>query len=574
MNVVTEQLERQYPVSNTNLRAAVVPLSEVILGKIRPILVLLLSAVALLLLIACANVANLLLARSASRRREMAIRSALGAGRGRLIYLMLCEGLILSLVGGLLGVLASQWLVSSFLVLIPKAQLQAMPYLRNISVDGTVLLFAFGLAILTGVAFALAPAFHSSRPDVQLTLNEGARGSRSAAWRRFASGLVIGEVTVAMVLLAGSGLLMKSLYRLLTVDPGFDSSNLVGFSAGFPDEHYPKDPDQIQLHRKLIEALKNVPGVQSMGAGSILPVSNGGNTSMFCVEGQPCNGRGAEANSRDADQTYFQTLRAQLVAGRWFNEGDNLNSPQVLIVNETLAGMFFKGQDPLKQRLRFTYSPKEKPRQIVGVIKDIKEGPLDSPARPAIYEPMDQSGRTFFDIAVRSGRNAAALIPELQAAVHSVDPDSVTFATQTMEQRIQTSPAAFLHRYPAWLATGFAVLAMLLGSLGLYGVIAYSVSQRTQEFGIRMALGAQRGNVLNMVMAQGLRLIVPGIVAGVVAAIAAGFMVRSMLFGVIVADPLILVAVTVLLGAVTLLASFIPARQATKVDPMVALRYE
>jgi predicted permease len=437
-----------------------------------------------------------------------------------------------------------------------------------------VLLFAFGLAVLTGVAFALAPAFHSSRPDVQMTLNEGARGSRSTGWRRFASGLVIGEVTVAMVLLAGSGLLMKSLYRLLTVDPGFDSSNLIGFSAGFPDEHYPKDPDQIQLHRKLIEALKNIPGVESVGAGSILPVSNGGSTSMFCVEGQPCNGRGAEANSRDADETYFQTLRAQLVKGRWFNEGDNLNSPQVLIVNETLARMFFKGADPLKQQLRLTYSPKEKPRQVVGVIKDIKEGPLDSPARPAIYEPMDQGGRTFFDVAVRSSRSAAALIPELQRAVRSVDPDSVTFATQTMEQRIQTSPSAFLHRYPAWLATGFAALAMLLGSLGLYGVIAYSVSQRTQEFGIRMALGAQQGNVLRMVMAQGLRLIVPGIVAGVVAAVLAGLMVRTMLFGVTVADPLIFVTVTVLLGAVTLLASFIPARQATKVDPMVALRYE
>jgi predicted permease len=504
----------------------------------------------------------------------MAIRSALGAGRGRLIYLMLCEGLLLSFIGGLLGVICAQWLVNGFLLLIPQERLQAMPYLQNLGPDTTVLLFAFGLAVVTGIVFALAPAFHSSRPDVQLALNEGARGSHSAAWRRFASGLVIAEVTVAMVLLAGSGLLMKSLYRLLAVDPGFDSSNLVGFSAGFPDEHYPKDADQVELHRKLMEALRGVPGVESVGAGSILPISNGGATVMFCVESQPCNGRGAEANSRDADQTYFQTLRAQLVTGRWFNQGDNLRSPKVLMVNETLARMFFKGADPLKQQLRFTYSPKEKPRQIVGVIKDIKEGPLDSPARPAIYEPMDQSGRTFFDIAVRSSRSAAALIPELQKAVHSVDPDSVTFATQTMEQRIQTSPAAFLHRYPAWLATGFAALAMLLGSLGLYGVIAYSVSQRTQEFGIRMALGAQRANLLNMVMAQGLRLIVPGIVAGIVAAIVAGFLVRSMLFGVTVADPLIFAAVTVVLGAVTLLASFIPARQATKVDPMVALRYE
>ena len=574
MNLIAEGIEKQYPDSNTSLRTALVPLSEVIVGSIRPVLLVLLASVTLLLLIACANVANLLLARSVSRRREMAVRTALGATRGRIAWLMLSEGLVLSITGGMIGAFAAQWLVKSLLVLIPESQLESMPYLQNVQIDPAVLLFALLLAIVTGITFALAPALQASRGDVQDALKEGSRSSHSGLWKRFASGLVVSEVAIAMVLLVGSGLLIKSLYRLLAVDAGFDQHNLVGMAVGFPDEHYKKPADMDQLHRNLTQQLASLPGVESVGSGSVLPISNGGSTIMFCVAGQPCNGRGTEANIRSADSNYLQTLRAQLVAGRWFNQNDTPTSPQVLIVNETLARKFLGGADPLKQQVRFTYSAKEKPRQIVGVIRDVKEGPLDSPARPAIYGPIEQSPRTFFDLAVRSTRPALALIPELKGAIHNIDPDAVSFDTHTMEERIDLSPATFLHRYPAWLASGFAALALLLGSIGLYGVIAYSVSQRTQEIGIRMALGAQRGQVLSMVLRQGLRLIVPGIAAGAVVALAGGLLVRSMLFGVTVADPLIFLIVTVLLAVVTLVASFIPATQATRVDPMVALRYE
>ncbi|HKT48652.1 MAG TPA: ABC transporter permease [Candidatus Angelobacter sp.] len=574
MNVVAEQLERQYPQSNQNLRTAVVPLADVIVGAIRPILIVLLAAVGLLLLIACANIANLLLARSIARRREMAIRSALGASRARLAYLVLSEGVSLSILGGILGIFGSQWLVHGFLRLIPLRQLQAMPYLKNVSTDATVLIFAFCLSVITGIFFALAPAFRASRSDVQNDLKENTRSSQSGGWKRFASALVVAEVTIAMVLLVGSGLLIKSLYRLLTVDPGFEHDRLTLMTVVFPDGRYPKEADQLQLHHNLIEQLRAVPGVESAGSSTVLPVSNGGNTIMFCVEGRPCDGRGVEANIRDADQTYLQTLRAQLVQGRWFTDSDNLSAPNVVVVNETLARKYLNGTDPLKQSVRFTYSAKEKPRQIIGVLKDIKEGPLDSPARPAIYTPLDQSTGTFFNIAVRSSRDPATLIPELEKTVLSLDANAVAFGAQTMNERIQRSPAAFLHRYPAWLAGGFALLALLLGTIGLYGLVAYSVSQRTQEFGIRMALGAKRSHVLNMVLAQGLRLIVPGIVIGAVVAVVAAYLVRNLLFGVTVADPLILAAVTVLLAAVTMFASFIPARQATKVDPMVALRYE
>ena len=312
-----------------------------------------------------------------------------------------------------------------------------------------------------------------------------------------------------------------------------------------------------------------------MGSSSVLPVSNGGNTSNLRVVGLPSESpQGKDANSREVSRRYFQTIGAELLQGSWFTEADNATGPKRVIINKTLADQFMPGLDPLKQQIWFTYSDKEKPRQVVGVIRDVKEGPLDAPARPAIYTPMEASGELYYNLILRTEQRPDALVEEVNAAVRQIDPDAITFQVQTMEDRIRRSPAAFLHRYPAWLAVGFAALALLLGTVGLYGLVAYSVTQRTQEFGIRMALGAQRSHVLNIVMLQGLRLIVPGIVVGSIGAVSAAYLVRSMLFGVSAADPIILAGVTALLAGVTLFASFIPARTATKVDPMVALRYE
>ncbi|HEY6305526.1 MAG TPA: ABC transporter permease [Candidatus Angelobacter sp.] len=574
MNVVAERLEQQYPVSNHELRTAVVPLAEVIVGQIRPILLLLLSATALLLLIACANVANLLLARSVARSREMAIRTALGASRTRLIALMLTEGLALSFTGAILGLVLAHWIVKGFVAMIPAGFLDNMPYLKHMGLDGRVLLFTVALAAVTGVVFALAPALRASRTDVQGALKEGARSSATGPWRRFASGLVVAEVAVAMVLLAGSGLLVKSLYRLLQVDPGFDHGNLLSMGVALPDARYPQPAQQLEAHRALLERIRALPGVLSVGSSNMLPVSSGGNTNLIRIIGQPSVAEGRETNSRTVDQYYFQTLKAQLLAGRWFSDEDNATAPQRVIVNKTFADLFLNGLDPLTQQVLLTFSPKEKPRQIIGVVRDVKEGPLDAPSRPALYFPMDANPRTYVNLVIRTAQKPEAAIEEIESAIHKIDPDAIAIQVETMDERIQRSPAAFLHRYPAWLAGTFAALALLLGSIGLYGLVAYSVSQRTQEIGIRMALGAGRGNVLKMILLEAVRLIIPGAICGVVVATGAAYLIRSMLFGVKVWDPTIFIVVTALLAVVTMLASFIPARQAMKVDPMVALRYE
>lgn len=576
MNLIAEGLEKQYPQTNDKLRTVIVPLNEVIVGEIRPILLVLLGAVALLLLIACANVANLLLARSLARRSEMAIRSALGASRARLIGLMLTEGLILSFTGAVAGLTVAHWTIKGFVAMLPPSRIDAMPYLKHMGIDVRVLLFAFLLAIITGFVFALAPALQASAANVQSALKDGSRGSHSGSWRRFASALVIGEVALAMVLLAGSGLLVKSLYRLLNVNPGFDQHNLLGMMVGLSQSRFPhQDAQRSQAHQNLLDRIGALPGVQSVGLGDVLPVSNGGNTSNLRVVGQPsATPQGREANSRTVNRTYFQTLGAELVQGSWFTEADNMTGPQRVIINKTLADQFMAGLDPLKQQILFTYSDKEKPRQVIGVVRDIKEGPLDTPSRPAIYTPLEATPYLYFNLILRTTQRPDAVVTEVQNSIRQVDPDAITFEVQTMDDRIQRSPAAFLHRYPAVLAGVFAFLALLLGTIGLYGLVAYSVSQRTREIGIRMALGAQRGNVLQMVLSQGVRLIVPGVAIGIVAAMLSSYLMRSMLFGIHSWDPVIFVAVTAVLAIVTLAASYIPARSATKVDPMVALRYE
>jgi predicted permease len=338
-----------------------------------------------------------------------------------------------------------------------------------------------------------------------------------------------------------------------------------------PSAQYKTDAQQLAFYRSLMESVRALPGVQAAGVTSNLPIGQG-NTSNVVVVGQPYTGQGFEANSRTVDTQYFQTLQAHLVAGRWFDESDTAEAPQRVIVNKTFADMFMKGLDPVLQQVRFTYSDKEKPRQVIGVVSDIKEAQLDAAALPAIYEPHLQDPSSFLYLVVRTSQDAAAAIQQTQAAIHKLDPNVVSFQEQTMEDYIQRSPVAFFHRYPAWLAGMFAFMALVLGSIGLYGLVAYSVSQRTQEIGIRMALGAQRSNVLRMVLFQGVRLIVPG--AMIAGGVAAAMLARSLLFRVSAWDPAIFAIVTALLAIVTLAASYVPARTATKVDPMVALRYE
>ena len=572
MNALAANLEKQYPDSNKELRTVVVPLSELITGQVKPILMVLLAAVGLLLLIACANIANLLLARSATRAKEFAIRSALGARRWRMVRQLLVEGTLLALVGTLAGIVFAMLATRGMIHTLPAEMLQNVPYLRDASIDPRILLFAAGLGLLTALLFSLPPAIGLSAP-ANNALKEGGQQSVSGSWRKVGSLLVIAEVAISAVLLVGSGLLLKSLYRLLKVDTGFNVSRLTTFYV-FPDsKRYDEDAQANLLHDKLMDALRAVPGVSSVGITSTPPVV-GGNTSLFRVVGALLTPLPYEANSRDIDPGYFSTLQARLKAGRYFNERDDANAPKVVILNQTAAKIAFGDQDPVGKEIIFTYSPKEKPRQVVGVVADVHEGELTDADKPAIYTPFAQGPDNIFAVVVRSDLDQSALRPALEQAVHQVDPGIVLFQMQTVEDLIAQSPAAMMHRYPARLVSIFAISALLLGVVGLYGVVSYSVSQRTREIGVRMALGAPRGDVLRLVLSNGMRLAAIGIAAGVAGAVLAGYFLRSVLFGVKPWDTATLVLVAAVLLAINALASYLPARRAAQLDPMQALRYE
>jgi predicted permease len=572
MNTLAANLEKQYPDSNKELRTTVVPLSEVITGQIKPILTVLLAAVGMLLLIACANIANLLLARSVTRAKEFAIRSALGAQRWRVVRQLLVEGALLGSVGAISGVVLAIILTKWMLNTLPVRMLQDMPYLKDAAVEPRTVLFAAVLALLAALLFSLAPALRLSSPAASNSLKEG-QLSVVSSWRKVGSWLVVAEVAISAVLLVGSGLLLKSLYRLLHVDAGFNVARVTTFYV-FPDsKNYDQEPQAIALHDKVIDALLTVPGISAAGVTSTPPVV-GGNTSLFRVVGAPLTPLPYEANSRTIDPGYFSTLQANVKSGRSFDQGDNANAPKVVIVNQTLAKMAFGNQDPVGKQIVFTYSPKERPREVVGVVSDVHEGELDVEDKPAIYTPFAQGPDNIFAVVVRSNLDSAALRSALEQAVHKVDRGIVLYQMQTMQELIAQSPAAVLHRYPAWLVSVFASSALLLGVVGLYGIVSYSVSQRTREIGVRMALGAPRISVLKLILGGGARLAAIGIVSGLAGAVLAGYLLGSVLFGVKPWDVATLLLVAAVLSSITTLASYVPARRASRLDPVKALHYE
>jgi predicted permease len=572
MNALAANLEKQYPDSNKELRTVVVPLSDLITGPVKPILMVLVAAVGMLLLIACANLANLLLARSMTRAREFAVRSALGAQRWRVIRQLIVEGVLLAFVGTAAGILfallVTRWMIRA----LPSQMLQNVPYFREASIDPRVLFFAVGLGLLTALLFSLPPALRLSGP-LNNVLKEGGQQSIAGSWKKVGSALVVAEVAISAVLLVGSGLLLKSLYRLLHVDAGFNVTRLTTFYV-FPDsKRYDEDAQANLLHDKLVEAVRAMPGVTSVGVTSTPPIV-GGNTSLFRVVGAPLTPLPYEANSRDIDPGYFSTLQARLKAGRYFDERDNATAPKVVIINDTLAKIAFGNENPVGKQIVFTYSPQEKPREVVGVVADVHEGELTVTDKPAIYAPFAQGPDNIFAVVVRSDLDPAALRPALENAVHQIDPGIVLYQLQSMEELIAQSPAAMLHRYPAWLVSIFATSALLLGVVGLYGVVSYSVSQRTREIGVRMALGAPRSNVLALILRNGMRLAAIGIAAGALTGVLAGYFLRSVLFGVNPWDITTLAVVAGILATVCVLASYVPAFRASRLDPVKALRYE
>jgi predicted permease len=405
-------------------------------------------------------------------------------------------------------------------------------------------------------------------------LTEGGRGYAGTLWRRFGANLVVVELAIAVVLLVGAGLLGKSFYRLLHVEVGFRTDHLATLQIALSDASYKKDEQIAAVERQILNRVATLPGVQSAGVSSVLPVSFNGNTEWIRFVGRPYDGKHIEVNQRGVSPEFFSTLRAKLLRGRYFTDADDASKPLVVIVNQTLAKKYFPGEDPIGKKIGDTKLSPKSIKEIIGVVEDVHDGALDSEMWPAVYYPFNQDTDTFFSLVARTSQAEGTLLPTLVAAVHEIDPGIGTMNEATMTDRINNSPTAYLHRSSAWLVGGFATLALLLGVIGLYGVIAYSVSQRTREIGVRMALGAQRGSVYRLIMKEAGWLAGAGIGAGLLCSIAAATLIRGLLFGVRPWDGGTLGAVCFVLAISALLASYIPARRAASVDPMVALRYE
>jgi macrolide transport system ATP-binding/permease protein len=574
MTSIAQQLERQYPDSNRGQGASVVALSEVIVGDVRPILFTLLGGAALLLLIACVNVASLLLVRSESRRREIAVRGALGASPARLIRQFITEGLLLVAVASALGTTAAYSAMQLLLRLLSKDMLIQMPYLQGLGLNLRVLAFAACVALLAAAVFSLTPALRLSKSKLREDLNEGSRGAGGTLWRRLGSNLVVAELAIAMVLLVGAGLLGKSFYRLLHVDLGFQPDHLATFQIVAPEKTYGEDPQSAALAQRIIGDIGSLPGVKSVALTSMLPVSGNGSTNWIRIAGKPYDGKHNEVNERDVSANYFSTLQAKLLRGRFFTENDDLSRPHVVMINQAFARKYFEGEDPVGQRMGDTSLSAKSMVEIVGVVADVKEGSLDSEIWPAEYFPINQSPDTYLNLVARTSQAEESVLPMMTAAIHRIDPSIATIGEGTMTGTIHDSPSAYLHRSSAWLIGGFAALALLLSVVGLYGVTAYSVSQRTREIGVRMALGAQRGSVYGLILKEAGWLTGWGIVCGIVCSVGAATLMRKLLFGTAAWDVATLSAVAAVLGMAALLASFIPAHRAASVNPVEALRAE
>jgi macrolide transport system ATP-binding/permease protein len=574
MTAIAKQLEVQYPGSNRDQGASVKPLYEQIVGDIRPILLVLLGGAVLLLVIACVNVSSLLLVRSESRKREIAVRGALGASPSRLVRQFMTESLVLVLVGGLLGVLFAEVSMQALSRLLSKDMLANMPYLAGINLNVRVVSFAVAICVLAAGLFALTPIMRLPLGKLREGLTDGGRGTAGTLWRRLGANLVVVELAVAVVLLVGAGLLGKSFYKLLHVDLAFQPDHLATMQVALPQTRYPKDPQVVAVERQILDRIRSLPGVQSASLTSVFPVSGNGNTDWIRIVGKPYNGEHNEVNQREVSSDYFKTLEARLERGRFFTDEEDDSKPKVVIINKAFARKYFPDEDPIGRVMGDGDLTPKSLRQIIAVVDDIKESSLDVDTWPAEYTPANQGPNNYFGLVVRTSQPEATMLPVLRATVQQIDPGIGVFDEQTQLQRINESQTAYLHRSSAWLVGGFAAMALLLGVVGLYGVIAYSVSQRTREIGVRMALGAQQSSVYRMILKEAGWLTGFGIVAGLMCSVAVGMLMRKLLFGIHTWDLPTLAAVAVLLGVSALLASYFPARRAASVNPVEALRAE
>jgi predicted permease len=571
IRLIAGELEKQYT-SNLGQGGSVISLVELEVGRVRPILIVLLCGAGLLLVIACVNVTSLVLVRAESRKREMAVRTALGGSRARLAGQFVTEAVVLVAAATVLGLVSARSLIRLLIGLIGADQLAGMPFLDGLGLNFRVLVFAGAVALAAAVLFSVAPVSRSFAPDLREGLAEGGRGAAGTTWRRLGANLVVVELAIAVVLLVGAGLLGKSFYRLLRVDMGMQPEHLATLRIAEPHEIRDDNAKVVALAREVTSTLGRLPGVEAAAISSMLPV-RGGNTMWIRVIGRPFHGEHNEVGYRQVSPGYFTTLRAKLVRGRYFTEADDASKPPVVIIDRALAEKYFPGEDAVGKQIAYS-DASAKPMEIVGIVDDIKEGPLDETTWPTLYVAFNQDPDDYFSLAVRTSKGEQALLPTLVTTIHHIDPGISTYDPRTMGDRINGTPAAYLRRCSAWLVGGFAALALLLGAAGLYGVIAYSASRRTREIGVRMALGAQPGRVYRLILQEAGWLIAAGISIGLLASMATATLLRGLLFGVHAADPETMVGVGAVLAVAALLASYIPARRAASIDPVDALRAE
>lgn len=570
---IAANLEKQYPDTNTGFRAELVPMHEHVTGKARTLLLVLLSAVGLVLLIACANVANLLLARATTRYRELAIRKALGASRWQVIRQLLTESLLLSVIGGVSGTLLAWWGLELLLSISPAD----IPRRNEIGIDLPVLGFTLGLSLLTGIVFGLIPAWQSSRPDVHEALKDGGRSAGAAVGtNRFRSALVIAEIALAIVLLIGSGLLIRSFIKLLEVKPGFATENVIAFGVALPNATYGDAQRRAAFYQQLEARLKALPGVISVGATTRLPLLDATRniTSLMTIEGRPETEKDqVEVDFRRATPGYFAAFGIPQLQGRLFSEQDVANQNSVVVINDAMVKKYWPNENPVGKRVRIGGGTGNTAwTTIIGVVGSVRHLGLNAEPRPEVYYHYLTSPPFGPMMVVRTSSTPDTLIAALRSEVSALERNAPILQINTMPQLIQRSVAP--QRFNMLLFAIFAVVALLLSMVGIYGVMAYSVTQRTPEIGIRMALGAQKSDVLKLIIKQGMGLALTGVGIGLVAAFGLTRWMSTLLFEVRATDPMTFIAIATLLTMVALLACWIPARRATKVDPMVALRYE
>jgi putative ABC transport system permease protein len=549
----------------------VFPLQELAVGGIRPALLILAGAVFLVLLIACANLTTMLLARAAAREREIGIRVALGAGPLRLLKQVLTESVLLALVGGAAGVLVALWGVES----LKAIGAQTVPRLGEVNVDLNVLGVTLAIAVGTGIIFGLVPALASARPELTEALKEGGRSSTQGTRRnRLRNGLVIAEVALALVLLSGAGLLIKSFARLQNVNPGFNPRNALTFEISLPNLQYPDDASIVRFNQEAQRRIAALPGVQSTGFSTILPLAGTNSDWSFAIEGRPSgdNSPTPDEEKRQVSPNYFRALETSLIKGRFFTDADNADAPRVIIVNQAFAKKFLPNEDALGKRITFD-NPKKNPKwiTIVGVVGDIRHFGLDVDPKPEMYVPFAQEPYFTTIYVVRSSQDLRGLLSAIRREMQAIDPAIPLANVRTFENVIAESVAP--RRLSVVLLGVFAAVAVLLASVGIYGVISYLVVQRTHEMGVRMALGAQRADVLRLVVGHALKLVGIGTVVGLLLALLSTRALSALLYSVGAFDPTTFIFVTIALAAVALLASYIPALRATRADPLIALSH-